>query len=90
MKPIHIALIVVLVALQYLLWWGDGGILVLQNLKSNVQTVKLEQTKMRQQNYVLMERIDALKSDNNAIESLAREEHNMVQEGETYFQIIEH
>lgn len=89
MKPIYTTLLVLLGALQYLLWFGDGGLLSLQALKANVRQAEQSQVKMRKQNYVLMQQIDALKTDVRAIESLAREEHNMVQNDETYFQIIE-
>ena len=89
MKPIYAILLVLLGALQYLLWFGDGGLLSLQALKANVKQAEQSQIKMRKQNYVLMKQIDALKTDVSAIESLAREEHNMVQKDEMYFQIIE-
>lgn len=89
MKPIYAILLVLLGTLQYLIWFGDGGLLSLQALKTNVRQAEQSQGKMRKQNYALMMQIEALKTDRSAIESLAREEHNMVQKDETYFQIIE-
>ena len=89
MKPIYVVLIVVLAALQYLLWWGDGSIQALNVLKSNATQAKAHQSATRKHNYVLVKQIDALKTNSNAIETLAREEHNMIKNDETYFQIIE-
>ncbi len=89
MKPIYVVLIVVLAVLQYLLWWGDGSIQALYVLKSNAAQAQAHQSATRKHNYVLVKQIHALKTDRDTIETLAREEHNMVKNDETYFQVIE-
>ena len=89
MKPIYAVLIILFIALQYLLWWGDGGIHALKTLKSSARQAEKDQVKMHKENDALIKKIQHLKADKDAIESLAREEYNMVQKEETYFQIIE-
>ena len=89
MKPIYIALIIVLAMLQYQLWWGDGSIQELRTLKSNLSMEQARNEAARAHNYKLMKQIKNLKTDTSEVESIARQEHNMIKKGETYFQIVE-
>jgi cell division protein FtsB len=89
MKPIYVALIIVLAVLQYQLWWGDSSIHELKSLKSNLSMEQARNDAARAHNYKLMKQIKHLKTNRSEVESIARYEHNMIKKGETYFQIVE-
>lgn len=89
MKPIHMILIIFLAVLQYQLWWGEGSIPSLHALKSKLTSKKEQFSLKKSQNYILIKQIHALKNNNNEIETMAREEYNMIKKDEVYFQIVE-
>ena len=88
MKPLYIALVILLAALQYQLWWGDGSIQSVNQLKSNASMEQARLKTSKEYNNVLLKKIDALKTDKDEIENMARLEYNMVKEDEVYFQIV--
>jgi cell division protein FtsB len=88
--PVKTLLLVLLVLLQYRLWFGQDG--SLPQLLQSQRAVRYQQ----QENEVLVERnalraaeVEDLKSGLDALEERARSEMGMVKEGETFFQIIE-
>ena len=89
MKLIRYALIGLLLALQYPLWFGNGGILALWQLQREVAVHKTEIAQLRARNRALEAEVLDLKQGLEAVEERARNELGMVKKGETFYQIIE-
>jgi cell division protein FtsB len=84
-----IALVLILGALQYRLWVGEGslGEITLLRRQISEQHAEIEQLKAR--NRALQAEVEDLKRGLEAIEERARAEMGMVKEGEVFFQIVE-
>ena len=89
MKPIYAVLILLLGFLQYQLWWAEGGVLELNELKSTLAREKSNLAMMQDHNQQLLKNIHSLKNNNAEIEARARYEHNMIKNDETFYQIVE-
>lgn len=83
------ALIVLLLALQAKLWWGDGGWTQAKALQQKVGQQKAENARLQQRNDALSAEVEDLKSGESAIEDRARSELGMVKPGETFYRVVE-
>jgi cell division protein FtsB len=81
-------LIVLLIVLQYKLWMGKGGYMEVRQLESELTVQRAENDKLLIRNRALQAEVEDLKKGLAAIEERAREELGMIQEGETFFQIV--
>jgi cell division protein FtsB len=89
MKYINAILIILLVLLQYRLWYGSGSIPQLRELRAvKAEKVQENEELVKRNNALTAEVID-LKDGLDAIEERARSEMGMVQPGETFFQIVD-
>ncbi len=89
MKYINAILIVLLVLLQYRLWYGNGSLPDLWGLKAVKAEKVIENDELQERNLALTAEVINLKEGLDAIEERARSEMGMVQSGETFFQIID-
>jgi cell division protein FtsB len=78
-----------LIALQYPLWLGSGGLVSLWKLKSEIAVQKTENASLRQHNSALEAEVQDLKQGLASAEERARLELGMVKKGESFYQIIE-
>jgi len=79
---------VVALALFYLMlsfFLGEKGLLRYLHLRQQEATLKADVVTLRSSNEALRQKVDALKTDPQYIEQLAREQ-GMVKEGETVYQ----
>jgi cell division protein FtsB len=91
-KAVKIALYVLvglLLALQYPLWFGNGGVVALWKLKQEIAAQKAENRHLREHNKTLEAEVLDLKQGMAAAEERARSELGMVKKGESFYQIIE-
>lgn len=89
MKPIMIVLTVILLLLQYRLWFSHDGLPSVLHLHRSVELQREENARLEERNQVLAAEVQDLKSGLGAIEERARSELGMIKQGETFFQIIE-
>lgn len=89
MKPLIATLIVVFVVLQYKLWFGDGNLREVWQLRDAIEAQKKENSLLQERNAALEAEVIDLKNGLQAIEERARNELGMIKEGETFYQIIE-
>ena len=82
-------LVILLVLLQYKLWFGDGSLADVWELYRQVEAQKAENRQLRERNQALEAEVEDLKQGLEAIEERAREELGMIREDETFYQIIE-
>ena len=88
MRLLIAVLVVLLFALQYQLWMGKGGYLDVRKLEQDLIQQQTENEKLIARNRTLQAEVEDLKKGLAAIEERAREELGMIQEGETFFQIV--
>ena len=79
----------ILLVLQYKLWFGDRGFHDASLLETDIQVQKDENAVLRQRNDQLAAEVRDLKEGNEAIEERARSELGMIKKGETFYQIVE-
>ena len=89
MKALIVILIVLLLILQYKLWFGDGNMREVWQLQTAIEAQKKENEKLRERNAALEAEVLDLKQGLEAIEERARNELGMIKKGETFYQFIE-
>jgi cell division protein FtsB len=87
MRWITYTLGVLLLLLQYPLWFGGGSALTLLQLGREVSLQKEENSRLAERNQILGAEVINLKTGNEAIEERARTELGMIRKGETFFQV---
>lgn len=89
MKKLIAFLLLIIAALQYRLWLGDGGIRELYELRIHIEELKQEGERRHARNAALEADVMDLKEGTDAIEERARQQLGMVREGETFVQVFE-
>jgi len=89
MKPTLILLTVLLLLLQYRLWFSHDGLPSVLHLYRSVEIQRQDNAILEERNQVLTAEVHDLKSGLDALEERARSELGMIKSGETFFQIIE-
>ena len=82
-------LLVLLVILQYRLWIAEGSIAEQQRLKAQVEEFTRVNAELEARNAVLEREVLELQTGNGGVEQRAREQLNLVREGETFYQVEE-
>ena len=81
--------LLVLVALQAKLWWGEGGLREARELDVRVSDQRAENARLQQRNDALTAEVEDLKSGEAAVEDRARSELGMIKPGETFYRVVE-
>jgi len=89
MKFLIAILAVLLLVLQYDLWFGDGGMANVSRLERRVAEQHQDNDHLAERNHALEAEVRDLKKGREAIEERARSELGMIKPGETYYQIVE-
>ncbi len=89
LQLIFALLLVVLLALQFRLWVGEGSLAEVSTLKRQLATQRDALSDLQERNATLQAEVDDLKQGVAAIEARARSELGLIREGETYFQLLE-
>jgi len=82
------SLIVLLLVLQYRLWFGDGSLQQFMALRKESKQTHTELLKLRSRNQALEAEVTDLKNGLDAIEERARTELGMIDENETFYQFV--
>jgi cell division protein FtsB len=88
MKYLAAALLVLLVLLQYRLWFGDAGVREVNRLQAEIEHQKGENELLRERNRTLSAEVQDLKKGTTAIEERARTDLGMVGQRETFYQVV--
>lgn len=89
MKPLTIALLVLLVVLQYKLWLGDGSLTGIWRIHQAIEMQRQENAKLKERNAALDAEVKDLKHGLDAIEERARAELGMIKKDETFYRVVE-
>lgn len=88
MKIFLAGLVVLLLVLQYRLWFGDGSIQEVWRLREEARISREEVVRLNIRNQALAAEVADLKSGLDAIEERARADLGMIGEGETFYQFV--
>ncbi len=88
MKYLAAALLIVLVLLQYRLWFSDGGMREVGRLRAEIAEQRKENDSLRERNRTLAAEVQDLKKGTVAIEERARTDLGMIGKGETFYQVV--
>ena len=80
-------LLLLLVVLQYRLWIAEGSIAEQHRLKAQVEEFTRVNAELEARNAVLEREVLELQTGNGGVEQRAREQLNLVREGETFYQV---
>jgi len=89
MRVLVAILAVLLLLVQYSLWFGKGGVRDVAGLERQIAAQKAENAKLEARNGALMAEVMDLKQGLDAVDEIARSEMGMIREGEIFFQVLE-
>ena len=89
MKILAAFILLLIVLLQYRLWFGDGSIQQVNEYQQRVDQLKQQVNEKRERNETLYAEVEDLRKGEEAIEERARHELGMIKENETFIQVIE-
>ncbi len=88
MKSLIAVLIVMLIGLQYKLWFGDGSLSEVVQLSRELEIRKQKLHELEQRNSILEAQVLDLQNGLDAFEEKARNDLGMIKQGETFIQLI--
>lgn len=81
-------LLVLFLALQYRLWFGEGSVQEVSRLREETRATRAELLRLQSRNQALEAEVADLKSGLEAIEERARAELGMIDGDETFYQFV--
>ncbi len=88
MKILIGVLILLLIGLQYKLWFGDGSLSEVVQLSRELEIQKGKLRLLEDKNRILEAQVLDLQSGLDAFEEKARNDLGMIKQGETFIQLI--
>jgi cell division protein FtsB len=88
MKILLAVLIVMLIGLQYKLWFGDGSLSEVVQLTRELEIQKQKLSELEERNKILEAQVLDLQNGLDAFEEKARNDLGMIKQGETFIQLI--
>lgn len=89
MKIVIAVLLILLVALQFRLWLGSGGMSEVRRLEAALEAQREENARLEARNHRLAAEVHDLKEGLEAVEERARTELGMIGKDETYYQLVD-
>ena len=88
MRSLLVILLLVLIALQVKMWFGEGGYRDVKRLAVRVEEQAEENEMLAQRNRELEAEVEDLRQGLHAVEERARSELGMVKENEEFYQVV--
>lgn len=88
-RALLLILLIMIIGLQYRLWFGEANLRQVWSLEEQIEQQQIENESLIERNQRLEAEVRDLKKGMAALEERARSEMGMVQDGETFFQLIE-
>ena len=88
MRALLAILILLLVALQLKMWFGEGGYRDVQRLALRVEEQARENEMLAQRNRELQAEVEDLRQGLEAVEERARSELGLIKEDEEFYQVV--
>ena len=87
-RVLPIILLILLIVLQYRLWFQSDGVFDMLRLKKQLSLQDQENGQLKKRNQLLVQQVQKLQNNNDAIESRARHELGMIKKNETFYQVV--
>jgi cell division protein FtsB len=87
LRTVAIIFVLLILALQYPMWFGKGGWLQLRELNAQVAAQRRTNAELKARNQALDAEVRDLKQGYEAIEERARSELGMIRQDEIFFQL---
>ena len=88
-RLITIAVLILLLILQYQLWIGDGSLGQRAQLKREIEQQQIQNSQLEARNNAVASEIEALSNGTEGLEEIARSKLGMIGEDETFYFIPE-
>ena len=88
MKILIVVLILMLIGLQYKLWFGDGSLSEVVQLTRELEIQRQRLSELEERNKILEAQVLDLQNGLDAFEEKARNDLGMIKQGETFIQLI--
>jgi cell division protein FtsB len=88
MRILIAILLVILILLQFKLWFGEGGFTAVARLEDRVEIQIEENEVLLQRNSELQAEVEDLRERLDAVEERARNELGLIKEGEEFYQVV--
>jgi cell division protein FtsB len=89
MKWLALGLFLLLLVLQYRLWFAEGSLAEQHRLQAEVSRQQEVNDTLRARNQLLEQEVLELQQGLETVEERARRDLGMIREGETYYQVVE-
>jgi cell division protein FtsB len=84
-----LTLLLLLVVLQYRLWFAEGSLAEQHRLELQVEEQTRFNSELQARNAVLEREVLELQNGNKGLEQRAREQLGLIREGETFYQFVD-
>ncbi|MFZ5755917.1 MAG: FtsB family cell division protein [Pseudomonadota bacterium] len=88
-RLLTLAALAITLVLQVTLWFGDGSLMHIHQLKKQIATQQDELAKLKARNEILEAQVRSLKENVDSVEGLARGDLGMIRQGETFFLVTD-
>lgn len=88
LRSLALGLLVLLMFLQYQLWFSSDGLGKTARLKSSIAAQQASNEKFSKINNKLTQRISLIQHNQEALEDIARNQLGMIKKDETYYQFV--
>lgn len=89
MRWLLIVLFIILMLLQFRLWFGEGSISQKLDLDRQLAVQKQQNESLKLRNRLIAKEVDSLKSNLDSIEEKARKDLGMIKDNETFYLVID-
>ncbi len=87
MRLLIVILVILLIALQSMLWLGDNGIPKIKQMRTQVSDQQQQNAELRARNAALEAEVNDLRTGLEATEERARTELGLIKQDETFYQV---
>ena len=87
-RVLIVALVALFFYLQYVLWFGDGGVSDNAGIQQHMQQLEQANQKITAKNKLIQTDIKDLRQGNQAVEERARQNLGMIKQNETFYRIV--
>jgi len=88
MRPLAIFLIMLLVSVQYQLWFGKNSLSDFSTVSEQVKRQDADNVELEKRNQIIALEIKDLRTGFQGVESVARQELGMIKKGETFYRLL--
>ncbi|AOE50239.1 cell division protein FtsB [Kangiella sediminilitoris] len=89
MKWIALILVIILMTLQYRIWFGESSFREINLQHQKIDNIKIENKELALRNQKIVAEINDLRNGTDAIEERARYQLGMIKEGEVFIRILD-